>query len=1146
MKALEGPFEEFVKSDVVNEYLQTIGPPVKDKLIEDGVPHNYLIISGYEEERGNWAACYDNKIRFGNEISTVEGLKIPMVLTPRFFYGKNINGEDLEYRIGLVKGEGGDSFVLYPILLLKSGERFQAKILEVFCVLHQGIYIRFDWDQELRTREKKEIYGYYQFLSCFWNIDDFLRKQNVNFKSDLGGSNWKDVELFSGRIIDQMLQKITTYCIKDPAFLILDMKEQYWRNLITAIERRMVADSFIEDEDTRILMQNLCSYANTFSDYSPFDKFIKKTPEIIPYLIRIKETRNYFVGYSDSMEIERVLKNIIKKVPLIRELLLEDLQKFLKSESLPGWMRFLMFNQLDIDEKLRNILITTLRKEPNLKKEIIKKFESLFDIPKEGVYSRSLYSILIEEAPDLITREGFRKIYAINQTSHMKSMERQLGGILRLTKHKHPSIRKWALEIKNDPSIKTFLIDQLSNENLDYGDMDRLIELLGTWGDKRAYGKLMDLVGDEELDLRGEAALTLAKLGDTRVIPILMDFLASEDYILRTFMPEALGYIGKVTKSEIDKIISLFSSPNAGIRFAAISAYHSLFDSNPTLINQSDINQLVPLITDPCHCDENEYFEQLDSLYPALSAYKAVCATFPQFVTPEGIKNIVQVHSAMFKYCYDAQKVFKKRMVSIYHLILETLPKYIPLLIRELISLIENAPNGVYHWLFADEFQIDEDWEHYYESDQQEYEIYKVLKHLIMKAPDLALPNVVFDQLNVILHYLGRDLEEILCKRYPQRVTTLIKNLSADHRISNGVKMLTDSFLKSTFEKLPHLIEDAVPTFIQAFSEVIISIYTEFKRGEDVNSYLHQVPRWLEETFIATLKPRAKLVLAYLDQCLTVNASPDVQLGALLAFGVIGEQAPSYLDPRGIDNFWVVLAAAEAEFQQVLLFTYAYMLRKAPQFIDKTKFPVIFKYMWGSNELIAKAAYYTVEGILEKGSKSIYQEVKKIIEKRFQDLLSGEKVIEADIRIYGDLVENLPQLINQRGIDRIYEMSFNPEISSAAFDVYKRAMNKVPQFITEEKVQILLDFIKKDQEDDKIIKMLNTVEEFKKDHSKQTKILNFIRERGGTVNIFMVASALNFDTFDEFIPLCEPLKKAGLIKIEMGDIKLVPQNLDEE
>ena len=117
LKELEGPFEEFVKSDAVNEYLQTIGPMVKSVVMQDGVPHEFLVVSGYEGERGNWGTAYDNKIRFGKRTISVEGLENPMVITPNFFFGLNERDEEVEYRMGLKKQSG--NIKLFPFILKK-------------------------------------------------------------------------------------------------------------------------------------------------------------------------------------------------------------------------------------------------------------------------------------------------------------------------------------------------------------------------------------------------------------------------------------------------------------------------------------------------------------------------------------------------------------------------------------------------------------------------------------------------------------------------------------------------------------------------------------------------------------------------------------------------------------------------------------------------------------------------------------------------------------------------------------------------------------------------------------------------------------------------------------------------------------------
>ncbi|MFX1296323.1 MAG: hypothetical protein ACFFD2_15910 [Promethearchaeota archaeon] len=224
LKALEGSFNEFVRSDAVNTYLQTIGPKVMTEIIQDGIYRELTMVSGYVEDRGNWATFYDDQIRFGNEFIKLQGLSGSMVLTPNFFYGQNNLGEEIEYRMALIKLK--KKVKIHPILLRNINQRIHAKMLQNLCIKHVNIVI----DSKIATYKGKEVAkdlkASNQFLSTFWNIDDYFRKQNSEFYSDFEtANNWESVEMFSSKIVDQMIQKILYEFRRDPSWIIPQIRE---------------------------------------------------------------------------------------------------------------------------------------------------------------------------------------------------------------------------------------------------------------------------------------------------------------------------------------------------------------------------------------------------------------------------------------------------------------------------------------------------------------------------------------------------------------------------------------------------------------------------------------------------------------------------------------------------------------------------------------------------------------------------------------------------------------------------------------------------------------------------------------------------------------------------------------------------------
>ncbi len=264
LAALEGPFEAFVRSDAVNAYLQMIGPPVTRVVWQGGERYEFLVVSGYEADRGQWGTLCGSTLRFGAvsvEVTVqflqtpstrtkqsglnTTGKEISAVLTPNFFYGQNYQGEELEYRMALVKG--ANSFHLHPVAFRRTAGGIVAAVLEDLCVIHVGI----DFDVQTATRlgaaKVAELTTYQQFLACFWNIDDYLRKQNPAFASDYDIDVWRAVEPFSPRIVEQMCDRLLR---RRPAWIIMTLEDRVVARAKAYFERQV-------DEGQRAFLDSL-------------------------------------------------------------------------------------------------------------------------------------------------------------------------------------------------------------------------------------------------------------------------------------------------------------------------------------------------------------------------------------------------------------------------------------------------------------------------------------------------------------------------------------------------------------------------------------------------------------------------------------------------------------------------------------------------------------------------------------------------------------------------------------------------------------------------------------------------------------------------------------------------------------------------
>ena len=327
LEKLDHSFTEFVQSDAVNAYLQTIGGDVKTEILQDGILHEFLIVTGYEEIRGNWATIYDDHIRFGKMRIPVQGFESPMVLTPNFFYGENKQGEEVEYRMGLIIMKG--RLQLHPVIIRRVENAFRGKMLPDLCVIHHGVSIDSESGKILGRAEIQKVTANEQFRACFWNIDDCLRKQNPQFHSDFDTGVWEAVEVFSGRIVQQMLWQITKminpiFDVQFPRFfpfeeeppsvwIIPQAEMVYLQNLLKQIEYCLENSSFIAENQLAFLVKNLCCYMVHFKNYEPITRLFRGGLDIlyrvIDWSVDINRAWRAIVLNSDQFPPKDLLDN---------------------------------------------------------------------------------------------------------------------------------------------------------------------------------------------------------------------------------------------------------------------------------------------------------------------------------------------------------------------------------------------------------------------------------------------------------------------------------------------------------------------------------------------------------------------------------------------------------------------------------------------------------------------------------------------------------------------------------------------------------------------------------------------------------------------------------------------------------------------
>ncbi|MFX1294221.1 MAG: hypothetical protein ACFFD2_05105 [Promethearchaeota archaeon] len=696
LKALKGSFENFVQSNEVNTYLQTIGGEIKTEILQDGILYEFIVISGYEEERGNWATAYNNQIRFGNEVISAQGLDQLMILTPNLFYGKNQKGEEIEYRVGLIKTES--KLRVLPVVLKKAKDdnTVQAQILSDLCVIHRGVSIDPKTAQQLDREQIAELTAYQKFITCFWNLDDYLRKQNLNFFSDYDIDIWQAVEVFSGRIIDQMLGKISEYFISNrltsnPNWIISQAEIFYQQKLILWIERCLDEGNEISENQIIYLVKNLCSYMCRFQNFRPLEILAKKGLNILPYIMknfknpRTEITNEAFRAFKLSFKFPQLIdRNLINNIlELIQDYNLsqfafETYESIMErtSQFIDVSLTIILPMLSDPHEYRRVVALKayklTLAKAPQniLPKGIYKIVELLSD-QHERVRFAALdaYKIASKKNPNLIAQylpvifkmflnecidlkkvalEAYEVTLTRTLTRSHQFISETLPIIIKMISNKKKNTRKIALKAYITTIIKA---PELINQN--------------------GINKILEMLLDQYSDIRTAALEAYATISlktpqfISKTIPKLIEMLSDEHWdirivALKTYAIALTNAPHLNNQYGMGLILNFFSDPNENVRKAALDTYRIAVIRDPNLMNQRGTNRIITLFSD----------KTVKIRIAALNTYTIVLAKATQFVDKNGINDILELFS-------DPNENVRKAALYTYRTALIQVPKYI-------------------------------------------------------------------------------------------------------------------------------------------------------------------------------------------------------------------------------------------------------------------------------------------------------------------------------------------------------------------------------------------------------------------------------------------------------------------------------------
>lgn len=721
LEALEGPFEEFVKSDEVNKYLLTLGDLVESEVTKDGVAYKFLIVSGYEKERGNWGTSYNNQIRFGGKEIPVEGLEEPMVITPNFFYGRNGKGEEVEYRMGLIKNEEGIS--LYPVILKNREKSIQAVILGDLCVRHVGLFIDSQTAEQLGTPKVEQLTAYQQFLTTFWNIDDYVRKQNPQFQSDYDISVWDAVEAFSGRIVDQMLRNIHQEFIEkiEPfrernfnigsgfinffapkygdfeSWVIPVAEESYEQMILSGIRSCLESRDIVATNKLFYLLSNLLSYITNFNKPGLLREFQTPDLQVLPYLettiTRCIEHEEYprdeefylleselvyeaiggvLAGYWDGLPSYFREFDVKMLVPLFlganRVLRETAMQFYLALNQLEGEG---FYDEQSFKKKLKMDLlpgIHTYLKEFGASRIVfILTDDERHQTKKVREVGLSAFQLIIEQDPSLFSEDDWNFFYRtlpldafqllLNLKPHLVS-SKEIEKLVYLLSSRKKKVVEAALD-----AYKTAL-----KQTPQFIEQDHIIRISEFIEFHKAF-EIYDIVLKKFPQFIEKTLPIVYEEWDYEVLPEELIHHVQDIYKL------VITHDPKIIERVYPTILQWLSDKTRNKRGWAVIGFHVILDMLPALINKEDFQKIIGLIEDPNY----------EIQYQACLTIKTAISSKSTLINQE---TTIRIVSKMVD-----RNIFPE-ICRIYGLMLEKTPKFVPDTLPLVFKYIEQLPEA--------------------------------------------------------------------------------------------------------------------------------------------------------------------------------------------------------------------------------------------------------------------------------------------------------------------------------------------------------------------------------------------------------------------------------------------------------------------
>ncbi|MFX1295886.1 MAG: hypothetical protein ACFFD2_13670 [Promethearchaeota archaeon] len=1030
-------------NDAVNTYLQTIGKEVKRKIFQDGISYEFVVVSGYEEGRGNWATTHNNEIRFGDKTYPVQGLNYSLILTPNFFYGENKEGEEIEYRLGLVKDQ--DKVRIHPVLLKKHKNQIQAKVIRPLCVVTRGLNIDKKNAANLGRKELEKLTAYQQFLSCFWNIDDYLRKQNSEFHSDFDTEVWEAIEVFSGRIIDQILGIVAYEFRKDPSWIIPQLEDVYSKSLIVSIEESMNASSEISENQILTQVANLCSFIHIFNKTQAFDELEKKELNIIPYIFKNFQSSDIEIKFEALRVFQIALEKSPKFLdPEIADKVWELLQENCKRKtSLWTWREadaerqwLLKFYQI-IWEKRRELVPEQYRQLVPIESTNLKKFNNKLDWP----HNEDILNPLSDYGLTIMLGEGGKPwLIWIKQELIDILMEYCLDSTKIMD-----GIKKCSSYLKGswlERELNSILYNMISALRIAFKDTPKLLN-------QERVVNLINLCRKyKSEEIKWIAKEMYKKAADQRpeliskTIPIIFAMFSNNDdqvreiavYLYKKIIEKAPNLI---TNECIEKILELCSDSSEKVQWAAAGAYRAAIRSTSHLIDQKGITKIIEFLSAPSWI--------LRKL--ALEALNIILEKLPNLVDKEVIKHILLRR-------YDSRKSVKVVACTAYRTAIIQYPQFfnqeeIRQFIADLTSYMVNYKNyrSLEKFAGANYNIVPILIDNFKSSDKRvRFNAVSAYREFFTKFPE----------------YVGQTSVDSLCDLL----------LDPVYSVKKQVLITYGAIIKNKPELVGQTGIDRISdVFTNLEEKKGVIIFQELEKKKDLrktalNIYkiaYEKVPQFIKSTTIKKIHQRQ------------LSEDKDYSYEVFSLYEIILEKTPHLLELPIIIEMFSDNTYRGRLFRQKALETYKSIIKSTPKLLDQLLFQKILELCSleynEANDDTLRIALYALDFALQINPNLLDNGVIKTIQKAIYTPERGfslSKVIIANvdvklpaIKAYLTAMKIDPNILNQEALKIVFEI-FNmigraghsmDNAKEAAFGILNFAFKKRSHLFTPEIIE---------------------------------------------------------------------------------------------